>query len=95
MPERREVTMTHPGDPDLHFWLTRSVGRSIGLNFSEALHEGRLTARRYADLVATCRTCPHVARCQAWLAETAGPGTIPRAPDFCPIGPALNALKPH
>jgi len=86
--------MPRRGDKDLHFWLTRSVGRTIGLNFSEALEEGRLTARRYADLVAICQACPNAGPCQHWLAE-GGPGSRARAPEFCPNGPALNALKPH
>ena len=87
--------MAETGDLDLHFWLTRSVGRSIGLNFTEALEEGRLTAKGYADLVAVCRACPNSDRCKRWLGAAGGPGGRARAPEFCPIGPSLHALKPH
>lgn len=87
--------MSSLGDPDLHFWLTRSVGRTIGLNFTEALQEGRLTARGYADLVEACRACPNVSRCQHWLAGKPGPAGSHRAPEFCRIAEALNRLKPH
>ncbi|WP_068115685.1 DUF6455 family protein [Tropicimonas marinistellae] len=85
-----------PGDSDLHFWLTRSVGRSIGLNFTRALKEGRLSPDQYRDLVDVCRTCPHVDSCQRWLGGQSGCGAAPvRAPGFCRNAHALEALRPH
>jgi len=84
-----------PGDLDLAFWLTRSIGRSIGLSFSDAMEEGRLKPADYAALIAACRVCPHSAACTEWLAEAGGPSGAKRAPEFCPNGPALQALKPH
>jgi hypothetical protein len=83
------------GDADLAFWLTRSIGRSIGLNFTVAMEEGRLAPQDYAALISACRACPHSAACQNWLAEAGGPNGARRAPEFCPNGPALQALKPH
>ncbi|PRY23616.1 hypothetical protein CLV78_104107 [Aliiruegeria haliotis] len=84
-----------PGDTDFHFWLTRSVGRTIGLNFSAAMDEGRLSAEEYLDLVRACSACSHVASCQHWLAGQGGPALSAQAPDFCRNGTALDALKPH
>ena len=82
-------------DLDLAFWLTRSIGRSIGLNFSDAMEEGRLAPSDYAALIVACRACSKSARCKAWLAEAGGPNGAQRAPEFCPNAEALQALKPH
>lgn len=87
--------MCFPGDIDLHFWLTRSVGRCIGLNFRVALDEGRLSPDDYLALVHACRDCGQVAPCQHWLGGQRGVASSSRAPTFCPNGPALDALRPH
>ena len=58
---------TYLGDPARHFWLTRSVARVMGVNLSEEMATGRLTAQDYAQMVTQCRQCPHVARCEEWL----------------------------
>ncbi|MCZ0813118.1 MAG: DUF6455 family protein [Pseudomonadota bacterium] len=78
------------GDPTLHFWLTRSVARAMNLNLSEAMTQGHLTARDYAEMVTRCRKCPHVEICEAWLATPAE--TSGAAPDHCRNAQALNAL---
>lgn len=85
--------MCMPDNTDLHFWLTRSVGRRIGLNFSHAIDAGRLSPDDYLGLVEACRACPHVARCQHWLGRPEATGGT--APAFCPNAAALEALKPH
>ncbi|MEM0935535.1 MAG: DUF6455 family protein [Pseudomonadota bacterium] len=85
----------HQGDLDLAFWLTRSIGRSIGLNFSVAMEEGRLDAADFATLIDVCRGCPHGGRCAEWLGQAGGPRGSTRAPDFCPNAAALHKLKPH
>lgn len=88
----------HPrddGDLDRAFWQTRSIGRSIGLNFTEAMQEGRLAPEDYAALITTCRTCPHGEACMQWLAEAGGPNRASHAPAFCPNARALQVLKPH
>ena len=78
------------GDPTLHFWLTRSVARAMYLSLSEAMAQGHLSARDYADLVTRCRKCPHVDTCESWLAARAeGAGC---APDHCWNAEVLNAL---
>ncbi|WP_235857827.1 DUF6455 family protein [Marimonas lutisalis] len=61
----------HLGSPELHFWLTRSVARAMGVNLSEAMARGELSADGYAALVTRCRQCPHVASCETWLATGA------------------------
>jgi hypothetical protein len=94
MPRGDDMSDT-PGDLDRAFWLTRSIGRSIGLNFSVAMEEGRLAPSDYAALIGVCRGCDKAPRCEAWLATAGGPNGAARAPDFCPNAPALQALKPH
>lgn len=85
----------HFDDLDLAFWLTHSVGRSIGLRFSQAIEEGRLEPARFAALIDVCRACPHSGACQEWLGKAGGPRGAEAAPDFCPNGPAMRALKKH
>ncbi len=83
------------GQLDVAFWLTRSIGRSIGLNFSDAMTEGRLDPDEFASLITICRACPNSERCQRWLGQAGGPKGAARAPEFCPNSEALQALKPH
>ena len=78
------------GDPIHHFWLTRSVARSIGLNLSEVMVEGRLTPQSYAEMVTKCRQCPLVLECQQWLATHGGGADA--APEQCLNAAQLNSL---
>ena len=82
-------------DLDLAYWLTRSVGRTIGLSFADAMEEGRLAPVDYAALIVACRDCPHAEPCTRWLGAAGGPKSADRAPEFCPNAAALQALKPH
>ncbi|MDQ2090132.1 DUF6455 family protein [Marimonas arenosa] len=59
------------GDPAVHFWLTRSVARAMGVNLSQAMATGRISAQDYEEMVTACCGCMHVAGCQAWLATEA------------------------
>ena len=78
------------GDPVRHFWLTRSVARTMGVNLSEALASGRLGATGYAQMVTACRTCPNTASCEAWL--SVGRKAHADAPDHCAIAGGLTRL---
>ena len=83
--------VTPLGDPVLHFWLTRSVARSIGLSLTDAMVEGRLTPQGYTEMVTRCRQCPYVAQCEQWLAENgAGAEAVPGT---CVNADRLNGLK--
>lgn len=78
------------GDPARHFWLTRSVARTMGLNLSAAMAAGRLSATGYAEMVNTCRKCPNTSQCEAWLASSrAGPSD---APAHCANAAAFQRL---
>ena len=57
------------GDPSLHFWMTRSLARSMGVNLSEAMAHGFLTRQAYADMITRCRTCPYAVECVARLTQ--------------------------
>ena len=78
------------GDPNRAFWLTRSVARAIGVNLSQAMQEGALSAQGYGDMVTRCRMCPHAKACELWLAEN-GAGAE-RVPAHCANAEVLNEL---
>ncbi len=82
--------LSHLGDPNLHFWLTRSVARAVRVNLSDALASGQLTPTGYADMVTKCRRCPHAEACAAWLAENAA-GAL-EVPAHCANAAILNDL---
>ncbi|MBO9472735.1 MULTISPECIES: DUF6455 family protein [unclassified Shimia] len=80
------------GDPETHFWLTRSMGRKMGVSLSEAMAEGSLTPQDYAGMVTRCRTCSHVAECQVWLGAAGGKKT---PPEFCCHANLMTRLAKH
>lgn len=79
------------GDPAKAFWHTRSVARTMGLNLSEAMATGRLTAGDYAAMVTRCRSCDCVQHCELWLARATA--TAPAAPETCANANVYNRLK--
>ncbi len=80
-----------PGDPALHFWRTRSVARAMGLNLSDELATGRLTADDYSGLVSSCRGCTELKNCAEWLARPEKKSTS--GPQNCRIAAQLFVLK--
>jgi hypothetical protein len=78
------------GDPARHFWLTRSVARTLGVNLSDAMAGGDLTAGDYAALVNRCRTCQCADKCELWLATQSARPSEP--PAHCPNAAALARL---
>lgn len=81
---------TQLGQIEHHFWLTRSVARTIGLNLSEAMANGALSQDAYCDLVTRCRGGGCREACEHWLADQSGGAAL--APPHCPIASDLNAL---
>ena len=79
------------GGPARHFWLTRSVARAMGVNLSEAMARGAMSAKGYARLVGICRQCHCVERCELWLATHAMAEA--RALGDCPNRSSLEALQ--
>ena len=79
------------GDIERHFWLTRSVARTIGVSFTEALAEKRLTEEDYAELVTRYRAVECTEPCQLWLA--CQQGRAEAAPEFCTNAEMLNSLR--
>lgn len=65
-----------------HFWITRSVARVMGINLSEAMSDGRLTAEEYAEMVAVCANCGRANTCHLWLARQLDQAGEP--PEGCP-----------
>jgi hypothetical protein len=78
------------GNPELHFWLTRSVAKVMGINLSEAIAQGRISPQDYASMVTACRQCSNVESCQIWLGKQKSLTRI--APDRCANAKTLQAL---
>jgi len=67
------------------------MARTMDLNLSDAIRSGELSFSRYAEMVALCRKCPNVVRCQEWLAHSAVGAA--RAAEFCAHADTFNTLK--
>lgn len=84
----------HLGDPERHFFLTRSVARVMGLSLTDAMREGSLAPEVYAGMVTRCRGCALVSACEEWLSKTTSLSAAP--PPGCCNGTTLTDLKrPH
>jgi hypothetical protein len=70
------------GDIERHFWLTRSVARSIGVNLSEAMAENRLIPEDYTTMVTKCRAEGCHEACQRWLAAQTT-AIVDGPPEYC------------
>ncbi|AOZ68585.1 hypothetical protein LPB142_04015 [Rhodobacter xanthinilyticus] len=81
--------MGFQGNVDLHFWITRGMARRLGVNLSEAMHEGLLSQADFAQMVNRCRNCDKSQGCLAYLAEE-GRGA---APDWCSNAAVLRELS--
>lgn len=80
------------GDVDEHFWLTRSVARTIGLNLGNVLSAGRLTLDDYAHMIARCQAAGCGSRCADWLGRQSG-GSARTPPPFCVHVDQFKALR--
>ena len=79
------------GDINRHFWLLRSVARSMDIDLSAAMAEGRLTEAGYAEMVTRCRARSCSGTCMAWLA--CQQAIAEAAPDGCANAEELRRLK--
>ncbi|EPX79807.1 DUF6455 family protein [Salipiger mucosus] len=79
------------GDPARHFWMTRSVARVMGLNLLDAMHDGQLDPKDYAEMVTCCRGCALVEACESWLGAQSRPAAAP--PPGCCNATRLMALR--
>ncbi|MFP7569277.1 DUF6455 family protein [Marivita sp. S2033] len=85
-----DVMNNELGDPELHFWLTRSVARTMGVNLSEAMACNQLSPQEYSTLVTACRACALVETCKHWLGGQTGIART--APVGCINSEVLEAL---
>lgn len=69
------------GNPREHFWLTLGMAKAIGVDFSVALHEKRITREAYSDIINACRGCDHADQCTALLAGAEC--ALSSAPEYC------------
>lgn len=79
------------GNVDLHFWITRGMARRMGVNLTEAMHDGFLTQADFAEMITRCRNCNGAQGCMAYLSEH--PDRVDAAPDWCQNGQILRELS--
>jgi hypothetical protein len=79
------------GNIDLHFWITRGMARRMGVDLTEAIHQGALSQADFAQMIARCRSCSGAEGCMAYLSQlTEQRGS---APDWCKNGTILRELS--
>lgn len=79
------------GNIDLHFWITRGMARRMGVNLTEAMHDGFLTQADFATMITRCRGCEGADGCMAFLSAHASERGS--APDWCKNGNILRELS--
>ncbi len=80
------------GDISHHFWQLRGVSKSMNIDLSAAMADGRLRDTDYAAMVTACRACPNNQGCMAWLGCQQQIAQAP--PPGCVNGEVLTRLKP-
>ena len=86
--------MTDLGDIERHFWLTRSMARTVGVNLGEAIASGVISPDEYSRMVTRCRQSDCAKRCAQWLGENPA-GLASGPPPFCAHAAQLKALRPN
>lgn len=76
---------------DMNFWLTRGMARRMGVNLTDAMHNGMLARSDFAAMVARCRDCKDPQACLDFLAEH--PESISEPPCGCVNAEVLKELK--
>ncbi|MBV2359654.1 hypothetical protein KUH32_07705 [Thalassococcus sp. CAU 1522] len=79
------------GDAERHFWMTRSVAKTMGVSLGDAILSRQLAPETYAEMVTKCRTCALVEACEEWLSK--GPGPQVTAPPGCCNATVLDQLR--
>lgn len=74
-----------------HFWITRGVARSMGLDLGKAVDTGALSVDRYEEMVTRCANCALVENCIEWLARPQNCASTP--PPGCAISDSLVRLS--
>ena len=86
--------MKRLGDIEHHFWLTRSMARTVGVHLGEAMASGRIAPDEYERMVTRCREAKCAAHCAEWLGQQSG-GSAAVPPPFCAHSAQLSALLPN
>lgn len=76
---------------ELHFWLTRSVARVMGVSLTQALANGSLSEEGYCEMVARCRLKGCWRSCENWLAAQTDVRAAP--PPDCAHASILSELR--
>lgn len=86
--------MTVVSEIERHFWLTRSMARTVGVNLSEAIATGVIAPDEYGRMVNRCHQSNCASRCTEWLGQQGG-GSPAGPPPFCAHSAQLKALLPN
>jgi hypothetical protein len=76
---------------DHHFGLMEDVAKRVGVDFGEALTEGRITPETLRGAALRCTGCTHPEECAEWSAEHADGAE--HAPAYCRNGLLLDRLR--
>lgn len=79
------------GNIDLFFWIARGMARRMGVNITEAMHEGLLSQADFAQMINCCRACSGSEGCMSYLSEHSEERGS--APDWCGNGNILRELS--
>ncbi len=82
--------MTARAFPAGHVWRAQGVARALGVSFTEAILEGRLTPAGLDDIFTRCSGCGAPGACARWLEENGEDAAAP--PAFCRNTAGLAAL---
>ncbi len=86
--------MTGVSEIERHFWLTRSMARTLGVSLSEAIATGVIAPDEYGRMVTRCRQSNCASRCAEWLGQQ-GAESPAGPPTFCAHASQLKALLPN
>ena len=79
------------GNIDLYFWIARGMARRMGVNLTDAMHDGLLTQADFAQMIDRCRCCAGSEGCLDYLSEQSEERGS--APDWCGNGNLLRELR--
>ena len=82
------------GEIEKHFWLTRSMARTVGVSLGDAMASGLLRPDAYSRMVTRCRTSNCAERCAQWLGQQSECHAS-EPPPFCAHVAELAALRPN
>ncbi len=76
---------------DHHFGLMEDVAKKVGVDFGEALAEGRISPETLRGAALRCTGCTHPEECAQWSIDH--PQGADAAPAYCRNGLLMERLR--